>query len=501
MKLALNALTAAVILTFAASVSAAPETVVSVEAVEPAAPEPVITVEPVEPSAPAAPAAADPADQPTPVITVETVKDINQIPVSDQKPPVEEEKDPDEMVQALIYDYLGKKGITTDRDYKGKRFYSGVAIVNSNRSHPDFGKALSAAYLNAYMQALTSFGESRESRVVNEIERELFSDESTDAASFPDDPGKKKIDVLIDKGMQLAEAKLDEALRKLGTSEDKLRNLSLNEKKTLFKDAVRQKVQQATSFSLGGINIQQNFIASTGDGNAAVGVLVAYSQKMASVAYSLSRGEKPLIRAVGQPLSQLLPLNNPEKLAENYGARLMIDDQGPVIVAFGLWSSSYNGSDRRMAAQKRRVATRQADLDASAQIARFLSLSFTSLADSETGGSTQTDVRKDENTGNAGIQTTTDQIKDRLSDHNVARANARLTGVETLKQWSWRLPEGQQLVGVVKAYRFAGIENARKTFEPPVRPTQETQAPANESENNMKAFSGQGSVESNLDVF
>ena len=121
------------------------------------------------------------------------------------------------------------------------------------------------------------------------------------------------------------------------------------EKKTFLKKAISDETTQRASLALGGINIAQNFVSETDNGRAAVAVLLAYSPKMEAVAASLARGEKPMIQAVGQPLDQLLPLNDPSKLADLYGPRIMIDNQGPVIVSFGLWSSSYKGGDEDQA--------------------------------------------------------------------------------------------------------------------------------------------------------
>ena len=435
---------------------------------------------------------------PVAVVTVETVKDINQIPVVDQQPQVKAKR-PIQAVREKVRVYAKKKGIEIADHRSGKTFCEGYATVSKNRASPEYGKALVMAYQEAYMQALSNFAQQLEVQVSDQLEQELFSDTSSNAREFEPDAGQSKISVLFSKGMALAEAKLDDALRKLGTTDAQLKSMSLPEKKTLYRNAVKQVIREHASLALGGINIQQNFIESDQEGNSAVGVLIAYSAKMASVAESLARGEKPLLQAVGQPLSQLLPLDKPEKLAQNFGPRLLIDDQGPVIVSFGLWSSSYTGSDDIMASQYESTALEIASADANAQIARFLSISFTTDKETQRGNESERSVEKDSQTGQAGADVTKNVITERLSKQNLARANARLSGLETLTEWSWQLPEGQLLVGVVKAYRFAGIENARKALEEP----ESTASEPNDKEKQayMEGVSSQGSVETNLDVF
>ena len=473
-KIALNAFAAAVLLAASAGTACAEQT--------------------------AAAAAVAMAKPPVSVVTVETVKDINAIPVADQQPTVKKQR-PSRAVREKLSRYVQSKGIQIATNANGKSFYDGYANVMLNRASPDYGKALATAYNEAYMAAISKFAEQLETQIADQLARELYADNSTNARDFAPKPGQSKLDTLIEKGTALAEAQLDDALRKLGTTDGQLKSLSPAEKKTLYKNSLVQTTSTRASLALGGINIQQNFIESDEKGNAAVGVLIAYSPKMAAVADALARGQKPMIQAVGQPLEQLLPLNNPEKLAENFGPRLLIDSQGPVIVSFGLWSSSYTGSDDVMAAQYEDGAFRQASADATAQIARFLSVSFTTESETERGSTTERYVEKDAQTGKAGADIAKTLITDRLSESSVARANARLSGIETLKEWTWELPEGQTLVGVVKAYRFAGIENARRALEgpEPAAPAPTQARPA--SQDGLASQSSQGSVESALDVF
>ena len=159
------------------------------------------------------------------------------------------------------------------------------------------------------------------------------------------------------------------------------------------------------------------------------------------------------------------------------------------------------GEDDIMAEEYEASALEQASSDAAAQIARFLSLSFTSDSDSERGNSLERSVEKDAATGKAGADIVKKIIADRLSKNSVARASARLSGVETLKEWSWQMPDGPTLVGCVKAYRFAGIENARKALAgPEMQPEQQPSASSIDPKKAMNSISSQGSVESSFDV-
>ena len=179
----------------------------------------------------------------------------------------------------------------------------------------------------------------------------------------------------------------------------------------------------------------------------------------------------------------------------------MIDNQGPVIVSFGLWSSSYKGGDEDFAADAVESAFRQADSDATAQIARFMNLSFNSEQTTERGDSKERFMERDAETGDAGVQKTERIITDRVSSQSVARAQANLMGLETVHEWTYDTPDGHTLVGVVKAYRFSGIERAREILEGPQEEPQAEEPAAQEPAREFQNSNRRGSVESSLDVF
>ena len=197
-------------------------------------------------------------------------------------------------------------------------------------------------------------------------------------------------------------------------------------------------------------------------------------------------------------------LDSPEKLAEIYGPRLLIDDQGPVVVSFGLWSSSYNGGNANMAARYEEAAMRQANLDALSQIARFLNVGFSSEENSESGMVDQMSVVKDEDTGRAGPDLIEQLIIDRLNTKNVLKAQEYLQGVKTVREWTYKTENGHLLVGVIKAYRFADMNDAKQfqekanKFKPNV--AEKGVRKSNPTEPS-EAFSRRSSVETNLDVF
>ena len=92
----------------------------------------------------------------------------------------------------------------------------------------------------------------------------------------------------------------------------------------------------------------------------AVGVIIVYSPKIESVADAFKMGKKPAMLQLGKPLKELLPLDNNEKLYNMLGSRLLIDDNGPVLVAFGQWANSSVSEDDTLLAEYRDAAFEQA---------------------------------------------------------------------------------------------------------------------------------------------
>ena len=116
------------------------------------------------------------------------------------------------------------------------------------------------------------------------------------------------------------------------------------------------------------------------------------------------------------------------------------------------------------------------------------------------GDSKEGFMERDAQTGDAGVQKTERIITDRVSSQSVARAQAHLTGLETVHEWTYDTPDGHTLVGVVKAYRFSGIERAREILEGPQEEPQAEEA-AQEPTREFQNSNRRGSVESSLDVF
>lgn len=463
-----------------------------------AAPEVIETVKTAPEPAPVVAAAAEPAAPA--VVDANMVRDLNT-PAKEAAPDAEKgcTKKNLQCVRDMYQAFMDANGWpVSGKDAKGKSYFLGTATVSFPKTNAAYGKSLALAYNEAYLNAIREFSRTKSLETANDIISSAFADNSSDARSFPkveDNGGKSQWEALYDKVMALSQGKLDQGLRSLGINPEQFNAVPPDERKKLIENTIINKTTERTFMSLGGINVVGNFVHEAADGTAA-GVAIVYSPSIEGVAQSLRMGKKPAIKAVGQSLDIQIP-KDPALLADMYGPRLMIDEQGPVIVSFAFWMPEK--APESFQGRMEEAAFRQAETEANAQIARFLSVSFSGELTTEAGQTVVKDAVKSGKDGSVSEQTTA-VITERFSEKNVARSQAKLTGVKTVRRWSFTTPEGLDLVGVVKAYSFGNIEYARSITD------QGTAAPAADSQAASAAPTGtpssrQGSVKSAIDVF
>lgn len=460
-------------------VQAEPQQVVTVPVASPA---PTVAEAAVEPAAPA-------------VVTVEVVKDTNT--------PAKKVEEPqrcgtsDACIEAMYHAFMQKNGWQESGvDAKGKSFYFGSAPVDVNRTNADYGKALALAYTEAYMNAVNKFSRLMVLESANETLQRAFSDSSTDARDFDkltDGQGRTDFEALWAKVSKYAQAKLDQGLKTMGVDPSEFDAMPPDQKKKLFESALISKTMERTHMALGGVNVVGNFVHES-DAGSQVGVVIAYSPAIEGIAQSLRQGKKPAIEAVGQPLSEQIP-TDAKLLADMYGPRLLVDEKGPVIVSFAMWSPAQG--PQSLQARYRDMARKQAQAEASAQIARFLTLSFAGNTETQQGKKTELNAvlsGKDGSITDRMNQTLIDMVDER----NVAKTQARLTGLRTVREWQTKLDSGAELVGVVLAYSFSDIEYAKTIQEgpKPAAPKATPQQPVD-----LGTSSRESTVKSAVDVF
>lgn len=379
---------------------------------------------------------------------------------------------------------------------KGKHIYTAIESVAKPVSHPDFAKLRVTAYDRAYLRSLEDFIKSIAVRVKSETLNKYFSNQNSDNTEFDeaDGEGRSRMQALFDKAIAAEDAQMNEVLLDLGVEPSEFDAADPDQKKILISRSLITKTIENACKSLGGVSVVQTFFTEDDKGEAAVGVVLAYSPLVEGVADALRTGRKPAIAKTGKPLSETLPLDSPELLYDMMGTRLLTDENGPVVIAFGQWANSYQGTSATMAAETRNAAFRQAEAAANRELSAFLNQSFTLRSEAENGEVYENAITKSGKDGSI-TEAEGTGIVDVLRSQASRRTNSLLSGATTLKRWTYQTPQGHEVVGVVKAYSFASIQESKGAFQKPQATT------PSQSTGPHEASARAGAVTMDLDTF
>ncbi len=391
-----------------------------------------------------------------------------------------------------INNYINTNKLKTN----GRQIFYGIVRINKEISHPDYARYRVLAYEEAYLQALSKFFRSVAITYKSETLQKVFVDNSSNREDFDKELASEQSSFvsLIDKIMALTGAKLDAALKELGIDPVQFNASPADQKKVLLSNQMVTKSVQRFSKSLGGITTIQTFFRNNEEGFGAVGVIIVYSPKIESVADAFKMGKKPAMLQLGKPLKELLPLDNNEKLYNMLGSRLLIDDNGPVLVAFGQWANSSVSEDDTLLAEYRDAAFEQARDIAYKEISTFLNQSFTSEIETERGKILEEYVVKEGKTGMI-EKAKEEALIDKMYKQAQARTSSYLQGAQILQEWIYGTPEGHEVVGVIMTYSFDNIQNAKSVFD------EKTDFNGKENKKQYDSSYSEGAVSMDLNAF
>lgn len=379
----------------------------------------------------------------------------------------QDEKSSEDIVDNLRDEFLQAKNIPLGLQggNSTKHFFWGSAMTNAPVTAPDFGKYRAMAFDAAYANALESFARATGERVKSDVVKKVFENSSTNAAEFDEElkSGKSKVGAIVDKILAAGEGFLDSKLTEMGIDPDQYKSVPPDQKKVLLSDAITKKIVRECVKSLSGVTVFQTFVGEGSDGLQTVGVLIMYSSKLQAIADTLKKGQEPLMRVQGKPLARQIP-NDPQKLYDMFGTKVLFDENGVVIVAYSQWSNSYKGTDARIRSRSREAAVKQADANASAQISAFLNSHFSGTTQDETGTAIESAIIKRGSDGSQ-EESVSNSIISIHQEQSRIKSSAYLQGVSTYKTWKYRTEDGHEVVGVVKTYSFGSMQAAKDALK------------------------------------
>ena len=336
--------------------------------------------------------------QPSGQVPAEAAEELNKV-VATQAPASAKG-----LVDEDIDAYCREAGIVLGY-VKGKdAFYiKGVERVLANVKSPNFVKSRSLAYAKAYQNAVADYVMLKYGTTTAEQYNTLFTDASSDRLE-PSSDVKGTMARLLEKTAQLAEAKLDEGLRKMGVTPAG----SVTEKRNLMKNAiVRRSMNRAVGSSAGLLPVQ-TFEGWTEKGQYAVGVVVRGGVDTELLAQAFRTKQRPLLSrpAAGLTVEEALPEG--AALASQFGVRMFFDKSGtPTLMSFGQWGSSYAGENEDMAEAALDHAREQAVCEADDNLTMFINSTLSMAKESERSEDASQDVSFDEN----GVPSLADVVK------------------------------------------------------------------------------------------
>lgn len=260
------------------------------------------------------------------------------------------------------------------------------------------------------------------------------------------------------KSMALTESKLDSALQKIDPDYDPARyeGKSSEELQIIAEDIFNREVKAVAMGTLIGATPLYSTEEKSKNNEYQVLVGVIWSPKLNRLAMSLFNDEYniPLV-APGKILTDQLPLDK-LMLLGTVGTRIVIDENGQyAVMAYGQAQPRRSSLSRRQAAlhQAKQIAANRAR----AQLVNFIREGMT-LHDSE--------LSKELSREFSDLTFGTETVRDYQKKIKGKKVKVKLSGLRTLKEWSFEHPAtGQQVAGAIVAWSPASASLSKQAGE------------------------------------
>lgn len=364
-------------------------------------------------------------------------------------------------VQDSIDDFANNMGIDWGiTDEKQRTFYYGTADIPFSQNDSDFAKAAEIGYNKAMISLQGNFIRDAFGKHAGETISSYEKDDSTNKMEFEELPKGGTMKQIFDKVTQLAGAKLDNELKKLGVE---VEGLTEERKKTLYAEKFTQDIMQKAFGSMSGLVPVQTYIAkaSAGDGYE-IGVVAVMSKKTRDIARDMRLKRPSLITGKGKKITEFLPKDK-EGFLQEYGLRLVYDETGaPVLLSYGRWGISLEDTKGKFANRKMQIAENTALNKADQAIQEFMNVNLSFSDSVKTGEILEETITQKTNLTEGGEQVTSQAIAniiDQVSQKIRATTRGDIRGTRTIRRWNLVDENGIPHVGVVRAYSYASYKN------------------------------------------
>ena len=358
----------------------------------------------------------------------------------------------------------------------GKIFQFKYANTAEKCLHPEFGRFLTAAFSNAMMQVQEAIVMDRFGHIITDKVKTFFYDNDREFPS-PNQPGyQDKLLSLIDKSLDVSQAKLDAELQKLGIPQTQIQNLTAVQRKELFKERLLSESMKEASGSVAGIFPIQTAVKIDAKGNAVVGVIALLSDKTLQIANDIAQQRQSLIIGKGRQLKEMLP-ENIEQMLGTMGVRLAYDEDGtPVIISYAVSAFVPDGTDDyindRLRQDARQNAIEIADTQLSEAVNGYMSAENQRQNGMEVSRVLERELKPDAMT----MEKTTKKALTITRERSKLHSSMKLQGVSSLMPpKSFKISTGQEFFCAVRVWKYSTLR-AMQQFNAP-KPRIQTQQP------------------------
>jgi len=367
-----------------------------------------------------------------------------------------------ERTREAIDQYAREKGIEFGLENdKGQIFYNATATVAVDETNPQWAKWRIVAYKKAYTKIKQDFLEEIYGKMVGTTLQEYFNDDSDTRLDFPvpgDPRALSRTDEIWDKLFALSGSKLDKALEDLGIDPAQYNAAPPEQRKKLFKNNLIEKSVTKAAGQLGGLIPIKTFEGFDSKGNYTIGVIAMYYGKLKQLAYDIVKKREPMLsKKSGNPIASYLPATKKE-LANAFGIRLVFDENGaPALISYGQWSYLYKGKNQKKLDRAHDFAEKKAKTEAEKQTVQFLNSSafYKQMAETSALNEEEAIMDRDGNIRQEEMATMIDKLEESMNVH----FSGDMRGIKPYKRWSYKHPNGHEIVGVVTVWTQKNAES------------------------------------------
>lgn len=361
----------------------------------------------------------------------------------------------------------------------GVAFFSGQAPVRVSAMDPNFGQELALAYEKAMFDMRADFIMQTYGRMVSKSIREVYENGSSNKDEF--DPvelekaaeqGGDRLDVLLDKALNLADKALDNALIEQGVPAEDVQKMSVEQRKTNYKNNYRKEMVKTAFRSMQGLVPVQTRIFTNETSNGPVvivGVIAVQSEKTRQFAMDISRKRPSSVQGEPKKLNDVLP-DEKSKYLNEIGLRFSYDEAGrPMLISYGRYALSV-APDWKPARvyQSTQNATAIARTLAESGIVEFMNTSVQVTERTLTGSQEEDLVAKithfesGKKTGEELQQTAIGETLSSLLKEGRSTASGDLRGTTVVKRWDLKDAANDKVihVGAVVTWTYDQLNNA-----------------------------------------